>query len=127
MRLYQAIAALMSLCSAALVIELMRRRKIQDVLWLPWLAAALLPFVLGLWIKPWAALAHWLGILYEPLLLVALASLVSFGLLLHLSVVVSTLIRKNLRLAQEIALLRQEVERLSSSDAKALPGDRVGA
>jgi hypothetical protein len=93
---------------------------------LPWLAAALLPVVLGIWIHPWALFAHWLGIMYEPLLLVALASLVSFGMLLHLSVVVSTLIRKNLRLAQEIALLREEVERASSA-GKGPSGNQIGA
>jgi hypothetical protein len=118
-QLYQAVAAAMSLVSTGLVLELIRRRKIQDVLWLPWLAAALLPAVFGIWIRPWASLAHWLGIIYEPLFLIALASLVSFGLLLHLSVVVSSLIRKNLKLAQQIALLRQELEHTSPADGAA--------
>jgi hypothetical protein len=94
---------------------LIRRRKIQAVLWLPWLAAAILPAVLGIWITPWARLARWLGILYEPLLLVALAAAVSFALLLYLSVVVSSILRKNLRLAQEIALLRYEIHDLRAT------------
>jgi hypothetical protein len=108
-----------------LVVELIRRRKIQDVLWLPWLAAALLPLVLGSWIEPWAAVAQWLGIRYEPLILVALAALVSFGMLLHLSVVVSTLLRKNLRLAQEVALLRVELERFVTDNAGRLSQERA--
>lgn len=123
---YQGIAALMSLVAVLTVIELIRRRKIQDVLWLPWLLAALLPVVFGVWIHPWALFAHWLGILYEPLLLVAFASLVSFGMLLHLSVVVSSLIRKNLRLAQEVALLREELERRPSSGGGALADASIG-
>ena len=117
LQVYQVLAAVSSLLAVSVVIELIRRRKIQDVLWLPWLAAALLPVLLGMWIQPWAMFAHWIGIRYEPLLLVALASLVSFGMLLYLSVVVSSLIRKNLRLAQEIALLREELERMAEGRA----------
>ncbi len=119
--LYQAVALLMSLIATCIVVELIRRRKIQDVLWLPWLAAALLPAVLGIWIRPWAEIAHWLGFVYEPLFLVALASLVSFGMLLHLTVVVSTLIRRNVKLAQQVALLRQELERATNSGDSASP------
>jgi len=116
----------MSLVATCFVVELIRRRKIQDVLWLPWLAAALLPAVLGIWIRPWAEIAHWLGIVYEPLFLVALASHVSFGMLLHLTVVVSTLIRKNLKLAQQVALLREELER-ATSGASSAPTNSIGS
>ncbi|HMJ16337.1 MAG TPA: DUF2304 domain-containing protein [Polyangiaceae bacterium] len=125
-QLYQAVALVMSLVATCFVVELIRRRKIQDVLWLPWLAAALLPAVLGIWIRPWAEIAHWLGIVYEPLFLVALASLVSFGMLLHLTVVVSTLIRKNLKLAQQVALLREELER-ATSGASSAPTNSIGS
>jgi hypothetical protein len=109
---YQLIAIVTSLFAVGVVVELIRRRKIQEVLWLPWLAAGILPAVLGAWTTPWATFARWLGILYEPLLLVALAALGSFAMLLYLTVVISGVLRKNLRLAQEIALLRYEIEQL---------------
>lgn len=109
---YQVVAVAASAAATLLVVELIRRRRIQHVLWLPWLGAALVPAVLGAWIRPWAALAHLLGILYEPLLLVALASLLAFAMLLYLTVVVSSLIQKNLRLAQELALLRIQLEEI---------------
>lgn len=107
---YQVVAVALSLAGLFSVLELIRRRRIQDVLWLPWLFIAVAPAIVGLWIRPWAALAHWLGILYEPLLLMALATILIFAMLLYLSVVVSSLIRKNLRLAQELALLRHRIE-----------------
>jgi hypothetical protein len=113
MKPFQLVAVLASAFAVSLVIELIRRRRIQHVLWLPWLGAALTPALFGAWIRPWAALAHVFGILYEPLLLVALASLVAFALLLYLTVVVSSLIQKNLRLAQELALLRSRLEELA--------------
>ena len=112
---YQIVAVVASAISTLLVVELIRRRRIQHVLWLPWLVAALVPAVLGAWIHPWAAFARWLGILYQPLLLVALASLLAFAMLLYLSVVVSTLIRRNLRLAQELALLRSRMEEMNAT------------
>ena len=124
---YQALAAILSVVAVVMVVELIRRRRIQDALWLPWLAAALMPALLGLWTRPWAWLAQQLGILYEPLLLVALASLVSFGMLLHLSVVVSTLIRQNLRLAQDVALLREELEHVARPHSEELGRDRMPA
>jgi hypothetical protein len=116
MKLFQLVAILASGFAVLVVVELIRRRRIQHVLWLPWLGAALTPAAFGAWIHPWAALAHFFGIVYEPLLLVALASLLSFALLLYLTVVVSSLIQKNLRLAQELALLRSRLEELSPSE-----------
>ena len=109
-RLFQSVAALSSLLLTGLVLELIRRRKLKDELWLPWLLVAIAPLVTSLWIRPWAALAHWLGIIYEPALLLGLATLLGFAMLLYLTVVVSTLMRQNLRLAQDLALLRMRVE-----------------
>jgi hypothetical protein len=114
---YQLIAIAGSTAATLLVVELIRRRRIQHVLWLPWLGAALFPAILGVWIHLWAAAAHLLGILYEPILLVALASLLAFAMLLYLTVVVSTLIHKNLRLAQELALIRSRVDELTGSSS----------
>jgi hypothetical protein len=110
LRLFQSFAALSSLLFTGLVLELIRRRKLKDELWIPWLLVAIAPLVASLWIHPWAALAHWLGIAYEPALLLGLATLLGFAMLLYLAVVVSTLMRQNLRLAQDLALLRMRVE-----------------
>lgn len=112
---YQAVAVVSTFIALAAILELIRRRRIQDVLWLPWLAVAIAPALVGLWVAPWATLARWLGIAYEPLLLLVGASLLSFAMLLYLSVVVSTLIRRNLKLAQELAVLRHKVESLEAS------------
>jgi hypothetical protein len=117
-KFYQIVATLASLGATSIVVELIRRRRLQAVLWLPWIAAALLPAVLGVWVTPWATFARWLGIAYEPLLLVALAALVSYALLLYLTVVVSSLLQKNLYLAQEVALLKSRLEELGGASVK---------
>jgi hypothetical protein len=120
MKPFQLVAVLASAFAVFIVVELIRRRRIQHVLWLPWLTAALTPAIFGAWISPWAALARFVGILYEPLLLVALASLLSFAMLLYLTVVVSSLIQKNVRLAQELALLRSRLEEVAPGEPRSV-------
>ena len=109
-RPFQLFIAASSLALTLLVLELIRRRKIKDELWLPWLVVSITPFVMSRWISPWAQLARILGIAYEPALLLMLGLLLCLALILYLTVVVSTLMRQNLRLAQEMALLRERVD-----------------
>lgn len=109
-RLFQFVAALSSIALTAIVVELIRRRRLKDELWLPWLLVAVAPLIASLWISPWAALARGLGIQYEPALLLGFAILLCFALLLYLTVVVSGLMRQNLRLAQELGILRMRID-----------------
>jgi hypothetical protein len=112
-RPFQAVFALGSLVLTLAVLELIRRRKLKDELWLPWLVVALTPLVMSFWIEPWTVVAHWLRIAYEPALLFVLGILLCLSLILYLTVVVSTLMRQNLHLAQDVALLEQRLETLA--------------
>jgi hypothetical protein len=109
-RPFQIFVAVSSLALTLFVLELIRRRKIKDELWLPWLVVSITPLVMSFWIAPWARLARLLGIAYEPALLLMLGLLLCLALILYLTVVVSTLMRQNLRLAQELALLRERID-----------------
>lgn len=113
-RLFQSLAALSSIALTAIVVELIRRRRLKDELWLPWLLVAIAPLITSLWISPWAALARGLGIQYEPALLLGFAILLCFALLLYLTVVVSGLMRQNLRLAQELGILRLRLDPIAN-------------
>ncbi len=125
-RLFQSIAAIGSLLLTAIVLELIRRRKLKDELWVPWLIVAITPLLASLWISPWAALARWLGIVYEPALLLALGILLSISMILYLAVVMSTLMRRNLRLSQELALLQVRVESLALERSGGRPAPELG-
>ncbi len=124
-RLFQSFAAVGSLVLTLILLELIRRRKLKDELWVPWLLVAIIPLVTSLWIQPWAMLARWLGILYEPALLLGLGTLLSISMILYLTVVVSTLMKKNLRLAQEIALIQLRIENPFVQNPRAVPADSV--
>ncbi len=125
-RLFQSVAAIGSLLLTAIVLELIRRRKLKDELWVPWLIVAITPLLASLWISPWAALARWLGIVYEPALLLALGILLSISMILYLAVVMSTLMRRNLRLSQELALLQVRVEGLALERSGGRPAPELG-
>ncbi|MFQ5513652.1 MAG: DUF2304 domain-containing protein [Myxococcota bacterium] len=119
LQLFQTLAALGSIGLTTIVLELIRRGKLQDELWVPWLLLAVTPLLASLWMTPWATLARWLGIAYEPALLLALGILLAMGMILYLTVVLSTLMRRNLRLVQELAVLQQQVEQLAEGAAGA--------
>jgi hypothetical protein len=110
-QMFRPVATVGSLVMMGIVLELIRRRKLKDELWVPWLVIAAAPLVASLWISPWATVAGWLGINYEPALLLGLAIGLCVVMILYLTVVVSTLMRRNLRLAQELALVKAKVER----------------
>jgi hypothetical protein len=108
--LYRTLVGLGSVSLTALILELIRRRKLKEELWLPWLAVALAPLAMSIWIAPWATVARWLGFVYEPALLLAVGLFLSFAMILYLTIVVSTLLRQNLRLAQDVAHLAYRLD-----------------
>jgi hypothetical protein len=115
---FQTLAVIASLVLIGLVLELIRRRALKEELWVPWIVVGVVPLLAGLWIEPWARLARWLDVRYEPALLIAGGVALSIGMILYLTVVISSLMRQNLRLAQEIAILREQVEQLGSSSER---------
>ena len=122
--LYRWFAVFGSLVLTGLLLELIRRRKLKDELWIPWLIFALTPLVASLWLEPWETLALWLGIIYEPALLLGLGILMSISMILYLTVVISTVMRRNLRLSQELALLGLRVESLATQRGREPSGER---
>jgi hypothetical protein len=101
----QVLAVAASLVLVLVVLDLIRRGRIKEELWFPWLVASFVPLACSLWLSPWATLARWLGIHYEPALLMILGIAFAVALILHLTTVVSSLMRQNQRLAQELAYL----------------------
>ena len=110
-QLFRPVATIGSLLMIGILLELIRRRMLKEELWVPSLLIATAPLVASLWISPWATVANWLGIVYEPALLLGLAIGLCLAMILYLAVVLSALMQRNLRLAQELALLGAQVER----------------
>jgi hypothetical protein len=92
------------------VIELIRQGKLKERYSLLWLLSGAVLLLLSSSRTLLEAVSHLLGIFYPPSFLFLLAFLFLLLITLHFSVVISGLSEKNKHLAQEIALLRQEMQ-----------------
>jgi hypothetical protein len=105
------ISLIAALAGLALVIELVRRRKLREDYSLLWLATAAAILLLTLSRPVYDQIALWIGVVtYPPALLFAVAILFVLIILLHYATVLTKLSGENKRLAQEVALLRQEMK-----------------
>ncbi len=107
----QALAGAGSILFLALVVTLIRRRHLREEYSLLWLGGALLILAVSLWRGSLVHLARLMGVAYAPAALFILLLGVIVLLLLHFSLVISHQQEKLRRLAQELALLREEMER----------------
>jgi hypothetical protein len=112
------LAALAAFALVVVILELIRRRRLQERYAFLWLVTAVTMFVLALWRDGLGELADLAGIAYPPSLLFVLAALFILAVLLHYSTVISRLSDQNKILAQRVALLES---RLSESGESFVP------
>jgi hypothetical protein len=103
-------AIIVSAVVLVVVIELIRRGRLKEKYSLLWLFAGAVLLVLSSSRDLLDYLSRAVGIYYPPSLLFLFAFLFLLLITLHFSVVISGLSEKNKQLAQEIALLRQEIQ-----------------
>jgi hypothetical protein len=108
------VAIVISSGFALLVFQLLRRNRLSEHYALLWIAIAVVVIVLGVWRSALSRISDLIGIAYPPTALFLIASAGALLFLLHLSIAVSSLKRDTIRLVQESALLRDQVERLES-------------
>ena len=102
------VAALVSFGLLAVVLELIRSRRLRERYALLWLVTAGVMIVLSLWRSGLDTLAGMVGIAYAPSALFAVAALFIVVVLLHYSTVISRLSDENAILAQRLALLEAD-------------------
>jgi hypothetical protein len=112
------LAALAAFALVVVILELIRRRRLQERYAFLWLVTAVTMVVLALWRDGLGELADLAGIAYPPSLLFVLAALFILAVLLHYSTVISRLSDQNKILAQRVALLES---RLSESGETYVP------
>lgn len=116
-------AAVASLLLLLVVLELIRGRRLKERYALLWLGTGVALLVLSVWRGGLNTIAGWVGVeTYPPAILFAVAVLFGIVVLLHYSTVLSRLTDDNVRLAQEVGLLRQRVraqdDRLTALEAR---------
>lgn len=101
-----------SIIALLVILELVRRRRLSEEYSLLWLATAIVMLVVGVWRELLYSLANAVGIHYPPNLLFLLAALFLLFIQVYLSTVITKLTQENKEIAQQVALLRYEVEGL---------------
>ncbi|MGH3103923.1 MAG: DUF2304 domain-containing protein [Gaiellaceae bacterium] len=95
-----------SLALIAVILELIRRRRLRERYALLWLLTGLVLLGLSAWSDGLNTIAGWAGVTtYPPAVLFAIATLFIILVLLHYSTVISKLADQNVVLAQRVALL----------------------
>lgn len=103
------VAALAVVLVLGVIVELIRRHRLQERYALLWILTGGVMLVLAVWRGALHAFADLLGVAYPPSALFMVAGLFVFVVLLHYSTVLSRLSEQNKTLAQKIALLEQRL------------------
>ena len=103
------VALIVALALLLFVLELVRRRRLQERYSVLWLATGLTLVVLAAWPALLARIASALGIVSPPNALFVVALGFFLAVMLHFSLVISRLSEHTSRLAQRLALLEERV------------------
>ena len=117
---YLAVAG--SLLFLALVVELVRKKKIREEYSLLWIFFGAVFLGVSLWRHGLDLLSRLLGIYYAPMAFLLLLMMAVFLILIQFSVVISRLKDENKKLVQRLALLELERKRPKDNDRDAPPG-----
>ncbi len=96
----------------SIVLELVRRKKLQEKYSLLWLLTIVVLLVLSLWKDSLRLIAKVLGIEIPSNALFVVGLVFILAILLHFSVVISSSSRKHKELAQQFAILNWRVRQL---------------
>ncbi len=97
------------------VLELVRRRRLKEEYSLLWLATAVVLIILSLSRPLLDTLASAVGIIYPPSALFLVAMIFVLFILLHYSIVLTRLTQENKENAQQLALLRWQMEQMQKT------------
>jgi hypothetical protein len=111
---------LASVGALVFVLELVRRRRLKEEYSLLWLATAIVLIVLSVSRPLLDVLANVVGIFYPPSALFLVAMAFFLAILLHFSTVITRLTQENKDNAQQIAILRWQIEQTQQAQ-KPLP------
>jgi len=111
---------LLGLSILAMTLELIRRRRLREEYAVLWVCTGIMILVLVVMPNMVFSVAAWLG-LDHGVLMTFLCFLFLAAIVLHYSVVISRHSEREKHLAQELALLRDELEKLRAESRESPP------
>jgi hypothetical protein len=109
----QVLAILVTGSLFGIVFEFVRRRRLMERYALLWLFASVIMLALSIWRDALEQLADMVGIAYAPSALFGIAFGFVLVILLHFSLVISSLADQNKVLAQRVGRLQQQIDALT--------------
>jgi hypothetical protein len=103
------VASIAAVIFLIVIFELIRSRRLQERYALLWLITGGVILLLSVWRDALRLVAEQIGIAYPPSALFVVGFLFILVVLLHYSTVISELAERNVRLAQDIALLEERL------------------
>lgn len=110
-------AFLLALAIVGLVAEMLRRKKLREKYAIWWLVVGVATLVLAAFPQLLVMVAQLLGVQLPSNLLFILSILMLLGVCLHLSWEISVVEEETRALAEEVAILRIQVERINNLSA----------
>ena len=117
----QVIAIVGSVLVMVFVTQLIRQRRLREEYALLWFIASVGMIVISVWRGLLDRAAQLLGVAYAPSLLLLGGIVVGFILAIHFSLSLTKLSEQNKKLAQELALLANRIEKSNVSDRSTTP------
>ncbi len=99
-----------SIIFIALMILLIRNRKIKEEFSILWLFFGIVFLALSIWRGSLEIIAGFLGIAYAPAAIFLILIIAIISILIHLSVIISKITDQNKTMIQEIGLLKMELD-----------------
>lgn len=123
----QYIAIIASIGLFIYISYLVRNKRIKEEYSLLWLFFSIVFIFFSVWRGGLESFAKLVGIAYPPAALFIILLLAVFLILIEFSRIISRLTDRTISLAQEMAILKMELEKLKSSSAKeeASPADHL--
>jgi hypothetical protein len=110
-----------SLGLLAFILNLLRTRRLREEYSLLWLLGGLAFLTLSIFRDALTTIAYAIGVAYPPAALFLALIMGAYLMLLHFSLAFSKAAEKSKAMAQEVALLKLEVERLRAQAVQSAP------
>ncbi len=112
----QVVAIAVSMILFLLIMYLIRSQRLKEEYSLLWIFFSLVFIIFSFWRDGLNYISEFLGVAYPPAALFMILLLAIFLILIEFSVIISKLADKNKSLAQEITLLKHEIEKLKEEE-----------
>lgn len=112
----QLVAIGVSLVLFLFIMYLIRSQRLKEEYSLLWIFFSLVFIVFSIWRDGLDYISEFLGVAYPPAALFMILLMAIFLILIEFSIIISKLAGKNKDLAQEIGLLKHELEKLKNKE-----------